>query len=794
MKTKRWYLVAFFVLLMAQTAFAQNGTANGRVFHATTNEPLEAVSVQVEGLNMKSYTDSLGRFEFSLPPGFYTFKLTLLGFENMASSEVHVQGNRNVYLDIRLVEKPQQLKEVVIARTFEFAKIGSPTSFQKIGVQELEKTAGVNRDVSKSVQTLPGVGPTSPQRNDLIVRGGGPSENVFFLDEIEIPIINHFATQGSSGGVVSIFNPDFVREINFFSGAFPVNRGNALSSVLDIKQRNGDKDRVHAAFTIGSSDAGVTVDGPLSQKTTFIASARQSYLQYLFDFIGLPFLPTYNDFQFKVNTRLNDKNVLNVIGVGSIDRMVLNTDLQNPSESQRYLLSYLPVYEQWYYAVGSVLKHYSEDHADTWVLSRNMLRNHNFKYIDNDESLGKNQDYLSDEAENKFRFERDFQSLPFRLLVGAGAKYARYTNETYRQILQSGNPDSLNYDTKLNLFGYELFAQASNTYLKESLRLSLGLRMSGNNFNHHMANPLNQLSPRMSVSYDLNERWIVSGNAGRYVLQPAYTSLGYKNPAGVMVNKNEQVKYTASDQLVAGFEFNPNASVKITMEGFYKQYSRYALSVAEGVSLASKGTDYGQVGDEQIVSNGKGRAFGVEYLFKWKDQKRINMSTTLTVFRSEFTDISGVYRPSSWDTRFIANVLGAYKFDKSLTLGARWRYVGGAPYTPIDVNLSERKDVWDIRYQPVPDYNNYNASRLKGSHILDLRLDKEWYFEKWMLNVYLDVQNTYNYQTESPAIYTNLDVNGQVVTNSTDPTRYELRKVEVIGGNVLPSIGLMIRY
>jgi hypothetical protein len=794
MRKTRFVLFALSLFYVA--AFAQKGSIQGRVFDVKSNVPLEFCTITLQGTPIGSTSDLDGKFLFTgIEPGFYRIEARFVGYESALSSEIQVKGNQTTFVELPMVEKALTLKDVVVSRVFNIKKLDSPLSLSTIGVQDLEKTAGVNRDVSKVVQTLPGVGPTSPQRNDLIVRGGGPSENVFYLDGVEIPVINHFATQGSSGGAVGVLNADFVREINFYTGAFPANRGNALSSVMDIKQRDGDKDRTHAAITLGASDAGVTVDGPLGPQTTYIASVRQSYLQFLFDAIGLPFLPTYTDFQFKVRTFLDPKNELTVLGVGAIDDMTLNTTLDNPTESQRYVLAYLPIYEQWNYTVGAVYKHYSEAYFDTWVLSRNMLRNHYFKYLDNEERLGKTQDYRSDEAENKLRFERSYPDLPVRLLVGASVKYAHYTNRTFQQLVLAGAPQTLRYQTDLNVLFGSLFAQASDSYLDDALKLSLGVSVSANGFNGPMRNPLRQCAPRLSGSYAINGNWTLNANVGRYVMAPSYTSMGYRNAAGVWVNRNDAVRYTGSNQAVLGLEYVPRPSLRVSVEGFYKGYDHYALSVKDGVSMASKGTEYGSVGNEEIRSKGKGRAYGVEGLVKVSDGKRINLTATYTLFRSEFTDASGIYRPSAWDTRSVVNVLGGFTFRKSLKAGLRWRMVGGAPYTPIDPVLSSLKAVWDVSNQPQSDFTRYNALRLKGANILDLRLDKEFYFKHWMLNAYLDVQNVLNAQTETPPNYTNLDAEtGTPLTDPSDASRYSLRRIDNLGGNVLPTLGIMVRF
>ena len=760
-----------------------------------TNESLEFSTIRIQGTGNGATTDLEGNFEIEFNPGFYRLEVSYVGYETTLSPEVHIQGNQIAFLDIAVPESSTLIEEVVIRPTMNLRKVESPVSYQTISVRDIEKGAGVNRDVSKALQSLPGVGATDPNRNDLIVRGGGPSENVFYLDGIEIPIINHFATQGSSGGVVGIINPDFVREVNFYTGAFPTNRTNALSSVMDIRQKDGSRDRIHTQLGIGASDAAFTMDGPIGDKSTFIVSARQSYLQLLFKFIGLPFLPTYNDFQVKYKYQINSKNELSIIGLGAIDNMILNTDLQEEgTEAQRYLLDYLPVYQQWNYTVGAVYKRFSDNYFDSWFLSRNMLRNKNFKYPDNDDSRPKISDYRSDEVENKLRFERSYPDLPIKLLVGAGVTYSRYENETNRMIFSNGSLNNLVYNTELDLWSYQAFIQASDTYFNNRLALSLGLNTIGNNFNNNMKNPLNQLSPRFSASYRLSGKWDINANVGRYAMRPAYTTLGYKDDSGLLVNRNENLRHIISNQAIAGFAYEPDAKLRVNLEGFYKLYDNYPLSLTDGMSIAGKGTDYGQVGDEEIVSTGKERAYGIEFSGKLTDYKNFTGTLTYTLFKSEFTGEDGVYRPSSWDTRHMVNLLGSYNLPKNWNIAMRWRYVGGAPYSPIDTGLSTNKDAWSVNNRPYIDYDNYNTLRLSDSHQLDVRLDKEFYFEKMMLNFYLDVQNVYNFQSENSPIYTNKDVNGRVMDDPSDPEKHLLRQIETYAGTVLPAIGVMIKF
>jgi len=278
-------------------------------------------------------------------------------------------------------------------------------------------------------------------------------------------------------------------------------------------------------------------------------------------------------------------------------------------------------------------------------------------------------------------------------------------------------------------------------------------------------------------------------------MRPAYTTLGYKNADGSFANQNEQLKHILSNQAIAGFAFRPFDITRFNLEGFYKQYTNYPLSVAEGISIAGKGTDYGQIGDEEIISTGKGRAYGIEFSGKLFDWKKLNSTVTYTLFKSEFTDSEGIYRPSNWDTRHMVNLIGGYRLPRNWNISMRWRYVGGAPYSPVDREISSSKAAWSVTNQAYIDYANYNTLRLDDSHQLDLRVDREFYYNRWMLNLYADVQNAYNFQSQNPPIFTNRDNNGDVMDDPANPQEKQLlREIETYSGTVLPTIGIIVKF
>jgi len=778
---------------------AQSGTIKGRVFKEKNNEPLPFTNIVIFGTNIGSTSDLDGNFIFTgITPGFIKLSATSVGFEPHISEEFQVTNSKTVFVDIPMRETSIQLDQVVV-KASPFRKTEeSPVSMRTLGIGDIEKNPGSNRDISKVIQALPGVASTVSYRNDIIVRGGGPSENRFYLDGMEIPNLNHFATQGASGGPVGIINVDFIREVDFYSGAFAANRGNALSSILEMRQIDGNKDRVVVKGSVGASDLSLALNGPLNDKTTFLFSARRSYLQFLFGIIGLPFLPTYNDFQLKVKTRFDLKNELTILGIGALDKSTLNTGIKNPTEDQQYILNYLPVNDQWNYAVGAVYKHFRNNSFDTWVFSRNMLSNVSYKYENNNENLPKTLDYVSQEMENKFRYENSGRVGEYKLIAGAGGEYARYTTNTFQQVFIPLAEDTLreiNYTSEIDLFKYHIFAQFSRNFNNDRLILSAGLRTDGNTYSKNMSNLLNQLSPRLSAAYAITPKFFLNFNTGRYFQQPSYTTLGYRNNAGTLLNKQNNLKYIAANHLVGGIEYRRRDDAKFTLEGFYKRYSNYPFSVTDSVSLANKGGDFSVTGNEEVTSTGKGRAYGFEVYLRDQVMKHYNVILSYTYVRSEFKNSENVFIPSSWDNRHLLNLTVSREFKKNWNFGARWRFVGGSPYTPWDLKRSALIAAWDVRRQGYLDYSRFNTLRTGNFHQLDVRVDKQYFFNKWSLNIYTDIQNLYNFkQKGAPNLTTVTDEAGNSIINPQDPSSYLLKQLDNTAGTVLPTIGIIVEF
>ncbi len=793
------FLLSFFFL---PSAIAQKSSVKGRVTDQATNIPIPFANVFIANISLGAVTDTNGYYSITnVPPGTYNITCSSVGYKNQTVNELPVTSVKPSVVDF-ILEANLTLNEVTVTSSPFNKTEESPLSLRTIGSAEINRSPGGNRDISKVIQSLPGVGSSVSFRNDIFVRGGAPNENRFYIDGIEVPNINHFATQGSSGGPVGMINVNFIREVDFYSGAFPANRGNALSSVLDFKQINGNEEKYTGTAMLGSSDVGLTLEGFTGKKSNFIVSIRRSYLQLLFKALGLPFLPTYNDMQLKETIKFNNNNTLSFFGLGAIDDFVLNKSVNDGVtdttilQRNDYFLNNIPVNNQWNYTIGAQYKIFSKHGFSTFVVSRNHLNNKSNKYRNNtDNPNDLILDYNSAEIENKLRIEKTIFKETWKFNYGLGYEYALYTNSTFRKIEFNGSPITNSFSSKLRLNNYSLFAQAGKKLLNEKLVLSLGIRTDFSDYSASMSNPLEQLSPRFSLTYSLTEKLFLNFNTGRYFQRPPYTVLGYRDSLNTLINKTNKITYIECNHIIAGLEYNPTALSKITVEGFYKRYSKYPFLTKDSISLANLGGDFGVIGNEAATSESNGQSYGIEFFAQQKLSSSFYGILSYTFFRSEFKDKDGKYRSSSWDNRHILNLTAGKKLKKNWEVGAKFRMLGGAPYTPYNLSLSSKKEIWNITNQGLFDWNRLNEERFSLSHRLDIRIDKKWFLKKTSINVYLDIQNIYNFKSEGQA-YLNVkkDSQGQPLTDPADPSSYQTYLITNEDGNILPSIGVMIEF
>lgn len=732
----------FSLLLLLNTYLisAQNsGQLSGRVVDRQTQLPIEGVTVLLENSLMGVATDSDGYFTINdVPTKTYNVTISHLGYQSQTIYNVIVKTFGTPPLQILLEESTNELDEVVILQSPFRTTIESPLSTQSFSAVEIETYPGGNNDITKVIQSMPGISPSiGGFRNDIIIRGGAPNESVYYLDGIEIPNINHFSTQGSAGGPVGMLNVSFIREVTLSSSAFGAAYDNPLSGVLSFEQREGNPNRFGGNFRLGASEAALTLEGPLFRKdkdkpakTTLLFSVRRSYLQFLFELIGLPIRPDYWDYQWKINHEIDPYNTLIFLGLGTVD----DFSVKAPDEfdaAQQATIDQVPIIQQKTITVGLSWKRKYKNGNGNMVtsVSTNRLQNIFSRYQDNTQKTGtifKNDSY---EQETKIRYQTLHYLNKWKVVGGANFQYSDYANDT-RSLLYN-----LDYKTGIDFIKYGFFAKGERKFFNDDLGISFGFRFDADTFSQG-SRLIDNFSPRLSLTYNLTEdqSWKINASVGRYLKMPTYTMLGFQNLNGNFVNKS--AKYTQSDHAVMGLEYSPGNAARITLEGFYKKYSQYPISLIDQVSLANKGGDFEVLGNEAITSNGSGKSYGMEVLYQQKLAKNFYGVFAYTYFHSQFTTSSGKYLPSVWDSRHLISFSGGYKLKRNWEISARWRFSGQTPYVPVDLDAS-----LSAYPEIILDYNQLGNAKLDPFNLADIRFDKKWNFKRYSFNFYFEIQN-----------------------------------------------------
>jgi len=774
--------LTYVFLIINSSIFSQNfGSLTGKIIDNETGYPLEGATIIVEDSNFFAVSDQNGFFQIlDLPTTSYNITASFIGFKSQTKFNIIVKSVGNQSLDYSLNPTSDILDEVILIESPFKTSIETPLSTQTFSAVEIESYPGGNNDITRVIQSLPGISPSvGGFRNDIIIRGGGPNETVYYLDGIEIPNINHFSTQGSSGGPVGLVNISFIKDVTLSTSSFGAEYDNALSGVLAFKQRDANKEKLSGNFRLGSSEAGLTIEGPINDKSSFIFSLRRSYLQFIFKAFGFSFLPDYWDYQFKLSHEIDNNNSIKLIGIGSIDRLTVNEPDEFDFENQS-VIEQIPLTNQNTETFGLTWrrKYKSVNGFFDLSISNNNLNNNFIRYKNNLTKSDPTYSNISRENETKLRFISNHNVNDLKFSFGFNLMSAKYTNKTKFDYF------NINYSTDLNLIKYGFFVKSSKLFFNQDLGLSLGFRFDQDNFTSNN-NIFRNFSPRLSLSYSLSEdnNWKLNLTTGLYYKIPTYTALGFKDINDNFSNTN--LLYTKSNHYVIGIEYNTSYSSRFTIESFLKKYNNYPISVLDNVSLANKGADFEVLGNELLLSVGKGKSYGIEFLYQQKLQNNFYGIFSYTFFFSEFSNLDNIYLPSVWDNRHLISFTGGYKLKKNWEISSKLRFTGNTPYAPVDI-VSSSTSYPEIIF----DYSKLGDYSIQSFTKLDLRIDKRWNFKSTSMNFYIDIENVLANEIPIPPEYgLSRDENQNIIM--------PMSLIEVESDNrtsVIPSIGFVFYF
>ena len=716
------------------------GSIVGRVIDRATQQPVAQATVQVEGRSLGAATDEAGRFAIrQVPVGTHRLRAWRLDYPPVLLSDVTVTPGRDT--DVLIELTPEALPQAEVSVQAEaFAKPrDQATSSYSMSYEEIRRSPGAIGDVLRLIQSLPGVVTSNDQRNDIVARGGSPAENLILVDGFEVPTLNHFASQGTTGGPISMLNNELVRDAEFLAGGFPARYGERLSSVMDVRLREGDRERWVSETDIGVAGLGQVVEGPLGKRGSLLGTIRTSYYDLVAEAFGLTAVPYATNGQLKLTFEPTGRDRLEFLDITGRDEIAIRTDYTDPDDSFTWDvdsqgwrtvngLSWQRLFGTWGWGTLTA--------SDAFGRYEQSIRDNNYGGLETFRNR-------SDEGETTLRVD-----LSARAGRGgdwkAGVSWKRLRNQfSIAQPYGAENPFSTDTarvdrlslsidDAALQAAGYAQWTQA----LGPRVDVTLGARAT-----HFGQLDAATFDPRASLTLQLATPLDLSVSFGRTHQAPSMVFIKAL-PANASLSPIE------SDAVVAGLSWLPQQDLKLTLEAYRKTYRDYPVARDYPTfSLANSGDVYGVNGLLfEMLSVGRGRAQGLEFYAQKKLTHGLYGQLSYGTQRVEHSALDGVYRRGGFDSPHTGTLIVGYKPSQAWELSSRFSYSRGRPFTPPLEPASTQQN----RY--IYDLSRVNAERAADYHRLDLRFDRRFAVGRTYTTLWLEVQNVYD--RENVFLYT----------------------------------------
>jgi hypothetical protein len=592
--------------------------------------------------------------------------------------------------------------------------------------ESVRRAAASAGDVSRFVAGLPSVAKVNDSDNSLIVRGGSPMENAFYIENIEIPNVNHFPTQGASGGPIGLVDVSLLEDVSFYTGAFAPRYGDRLSSVMELRLREGNRERVQAQIDLSFAGAGVVGEGPLGRHGSWLFSARRSFIDMLADAVGTGgIVPQYSDYQGKLSYELGARHRLTVLGIAGVD--AIDSSLEDHKDDG------LPAYGSFRSREGAGGLNWrwlwgSHGYSDTSISYNGQRFRERFFETRSQADLSRNASLESAFSLRHVSHARLASWLGAEFGIDAKRLDVRYDNwfADYTDALGQEIP-ALVQTTHND--GWQAGVHASVS-LQPFAWLTTTLGARGDRAS---ATGRTTVDPRGSLALRLGSRTTLSLAAGRYH-QGLPLILLEQQPS------NRDLRDPEARNLVAGLSQLLGGSVRLSLEAYDKRYRHFPMDPSQG-QLFLIDEPYDRFGfyfnHPQLVDTGEARARGVELLLERRVSRGFYGSINGSFFRTQYRGLDGVWRNRIFDNRYLAGIEGGFKPNAAWELSLRWNFGGGVPVTPFDEEASRALG------RGVYDESRINAERLPDYHSLNLRIDRRFHFKGSNLIVYVSVWNAY---------------------------------------------------
>ncbi|MBN1352169.1 TonB-dependent receptor [candidate division KSB1 bacterium] len=762
-------IACVFAILFVVHCYAQKGEIRGTVLDQSTLQPLAGVNVIVQATDLGAATDTSGKFVIErMPVGIYSLVYSYIGYEKKIVPDVVVKSNRITYSNATLNWTAIEAQALTVTAGYYVKPEDAPVSVQSLSFEEIRRQPGAREDVSRMLQNLPGVNPTTDDHNDLVVRGGAPSEVLFTVDHVDIPNPNHFGTQGATGGPISMINAEFLEDVKFMAGGFTAPYGHKLSGVMDISFREGNRNSFDGKFDLNMAGAGGFAEGPIQNgRGSFLIGLHRSFLDIMESFLDYGGIPIYSNVQGKVVYDLNVNNYLSALLIGGDDRIDFEDefDPKNFRPARPDTVDYSAVnFRTRQYTIGASLRTFWRKNLYS-IFSLSHSNNRFYTYVNlksiagfrdqNDELDNKSEIqtvniYNNTSVEQTSTFNGEFTwSLPNRDALSFGA-YLKLFQFDHTIDYTPAHPGEANAFGQIPMPSYISVRQnvtpktggyVNYKKLWGSVITNLGLR-----YDYFDLLGSSSISPRLGFRWEASPLLAFNAGGGRYYQSPEFLYL-----TGDPANKNS-LEDIGADHYIAGLEYMLTADTRLTLEIYRKNYFQYPVLADSGyemLSMANSGAVYGNTGSNRLVSAGEGKVHGIEAMIQKKLAEKVYGLVSYSYSRIRHKALDGIFRHGGFDNRHVFNLVIGYRASKAWEFSFKWRYAGGTPYTPYSEAASYAAG------RAVLDLTRINEARLEPYHRLDLRFDHRSFYNKVTLVSYFSLENAYNRRNQSEAYWNN---------------------------------------
>ena len=792
--------ILILLLLIAPSIFSQTGKLNGRVLDSSTKEPLIGANVLVIQLeNIGAATDIDGKFNLIIPVGSYSIKVSLIGYETIIKTDIVIKTKGEAYAEIQLSPTSLTMEEVTVrADYFDKAVIENNLSTIALGIEEVHRSPGSMGDFQRILQGMSGVSFTSDQTNELLVRGGSPNENLTIFDNMELHSTNHYPNEFNSGGPINMINTELIQKVQFSTGGFISKFGDKMSSVMTIDTRDGNSTRlIGGKGQISMAGIGGILEGGFNdERGSWLISFRKSYIDLISKSFGISAIPVYYDGQFRLMYNLSTKHKLSWSGIygndkinfsgvsdniyeekanqiDSIDTQIINvkqnqwaTGITLNSVWSKYLFSSITVYANNYHNETDFGYNYTERRFDNEGKISDS-RALNTRYIisnksDNLEAAIKANFGWSYSKNHKLEFGGQLKFGGYKMDGFVDADTVRYDTDS------DGNHDTTIIQpeaiisTDLKLFNQNksyLYLNNRSKLFSDRLILNIGLRYDSFNYSG-----VSNISPRISATYYLIPLLTnINFAYGEYYQTHSFPTYSDKYSTEI----NRHLKNSHSRHFIFGVEHILAEGLKLTTEGYFKQYDD--MPISETYIHQNDPT----FRSEKKVSVGKQSVYGIDLMLQQKLAHNfygtISFSRTWTKVRDPRIGNKGNTYFSDYDFPYVFNLIVGKRFkdarnnlDKmnpiikyisyllpisdDMEISAKWRYASGKPYTERIYSPSEQHRVGGVTWTDGAwqKSSNINGMRYPDYHRLDFGFNSRFNFDTWNLVISLSFQNIYN--------------------------------------------------